>query len=306
MNSSVLRCCDYISLPIPEESTKWRIPDSEILRELEALAGDHAVERRMDRPVQDGDCVRCVCRAASDEAWAGRVILLYPGRELPGAERAEKVVLKHSAGEMFEADVGGRKVTLEVTDVLCRQQLPLGDALVRALELPGVETVEDYMRWYRSQHEGERRQKACYAIVHDWLTQIAAQSEIFVDEAEKRSWATRRAEMMFPAMLKAGIDVRKPRDGGDLLTEEQAIELLAREQECGFVPFVIYDYFCAKDHFRLTETDYLETLERLGAERGLTLEEAKKQSDFSFYLEKMYQEHTYMLLSREAEALLEV
>ena len=107
-------------------------------------------------------------------------------------------------------------------------------------------------------------------------------------------------------MLKAGVDVRKPRDGGEALTDEQAVEMLTREQERYFVPYVIYEYFCAKDQFSVSEADYFQALEQLGAQRGLTLEQAKEQSDISFYLEKTYQEHTYLMLSREAEAFLEV
>lgn len=306
MNSSVLQCCDYISTPIPEASTKWRIPDSEILRELEALSGDHAVEQQMDRPVQSGDSVRCVCKDSSDNAWLRRVILLYPGRKMPGAEIAEEAVLGHSVGDEFQTEIRSKNVALEITDVISRQPLPVGDALVRALELPDVETVADYMGWYRAQHEGQRRQKACFAIVHEWLTHIAVESRIYVDEAEKKHWTTTRAQIMLPAMLEAGIDMRKPRDGGEMLTDAQAIEMLSREQERYFVPYVIYEYFCSKDHFSLTENDYLQELERLGAQQGLTLEQAKKRSDLSFFLEKEYQEHTYMMLSREAEAYLEV
>ena len=306
MNSSVLQCCDYISLPIPVESTRWKISDEEILQELQALSADHAVERQVTRPVQTGDCVRCVCRDAADDAWKGRVVLLYPGRAMPGAEQAEQAVLGHSAGEVFASEISGTTMQLEITDVICHQSLPLGDELVQTLALPGVETVEDYKGWYRQQHDGERRQKACYAIVSYWLKQIADRSEIRVDEAERRDWTLHRARKLFPALLRAGIDARKPRDGGEPLTEEQAIEAIAREQERYFVPFVIYCYFCDRDHFSLTEQDYLAELEQLGAQRGLTLEEAKEQSDFTFYLEQKYQEHTYLLLSREAEAFLEV
>ena len=93
MKSRVVSYYDYKKLEIPEELTRWHIPDEEIWKELEFQAGDHAVEKRAEDAVKIGDSVRCVCVKASKEKWKDRTVLLYPGRGLPGAESAETAVL---------------------------------------------------------------------------------------------------------------------------------------------------------------------------------------------------------------------
>ncbi len=307
MKSGVISCFDYKTLEVPEELTKWKIPDEEITAELSALAGDHAIEESVEDAVRDGDSVRCVCLEGSAERLSGRIVFLYPGRKLPGAEAAEMAVLGKKTGEQVETVLGKDNDTaiLELTDIVRRKVLPAGDELVRSLELPGVSTVEDYFDWYREKNRKERRTRAGYRIIQFWLEQMLERSEYRIDEEEKREWSYARGKIYFEGMLAAGVDLRIPSEGFELLTDEQAITQAAAQQAERFKPFLLLQYLCRQDHYALTEEDYERELVVLAAEHGMDLETARKRSSFSMYQEVRYQEHVFGRKGEEAEKWLE-
>ena len=305
MKSKLVCCFNYHTLTVPEELRHWKIPQQEIEQELRSLAADHASDQPVEDAVQEGDSVRCECLSCSDPAWQGRAVLLYPGRKLPGAEQGEAAVLGKAIGDTFSCTVGSAQMELKVLEALRRVEPLIGPELMWILNIPGVETVEDFSRWYHQQHDPERRQKACFGIVGYWMKETAARSEFSIDEQEEKDWCLLRGRMMFQSLLDAGMDPRLPEEGFDILTDEQAIEKLAKEQEPRFRPFLLYRYLCEKDSFEVTEQDYLKALEEAAAQQGLTLEEAKKKSDLSLYQEMKYQEHVFYALSEEAEKELE-
>jgi hypothetical protein len=307
LKSGVVSCFDYRTLEIPEELTKWKISDEEIEAELKALSGDYASEEWAADQVRAGDSLRCICLAGSDELLKDRVLFLYPGRALPGAEAAEGAVLGKKCGDVLETFVGKqmRPVKLEIAGVMRRVTLPVGDELVKKLEIPGVFTVEDYYCWYREQHREERRMKAGYGIIRYWLTEMMERSEIFVDEEEKREWSLTRGRAFFEGMLASGYDLRIPSEGFEILTDEQAIEKAAKEQAERFVPFLLLEYLCRQDGYVLTKEDYEKEIIEAGAARGLGPEESKRRSEFSMYLEVRYQEHVFYGKSEEAQKKLE-
>ena len=153
MRSKLTQCYDYRQLAVPEELKKWRFPESQIDEELEALARDHSSEQQMEGPVKDGHSVQCTCLKDEKGNWEGRTVLLYPGRSLPGAQEAEQAVLGKRQGETFSCQLKARTLVLKVEKVVEKRTLTVGDTLVGLLGLPGVETVEDYRRWY---HENAR------------------------------------------------------------------------------------------------------------------------------------------------------
>ena len=305
MKSRVVSYYDYKKLEIPEELTRWHIPDEEIWKELEFQAGDHAVEKRAEDAVKIGDSVRCVCVKASKEKWKDRVILLYPGRNLPGAEDAEEAVLGKASGESVCCSFGEVQMELLVQEILRMEKLPVGDELVKSLELFGVSTVEEYFCWYREKNNDERKTKAGYGIISYWLRESAARSEFAIDEEEKKAWCLKRAKLQFEALLAAGIDRRIPSEGFEILTDEQAIDKIAKEQEEYFVPFLIFEYMCRLDGYVVTENEFEEDVAKIAAERGMSFEEAMKQTEFSAYQEMKYKEHLFLGMSKAAQAELE-
>ena len=305
MNSKLTCCFNYHTLTIPEELRRWKIPQEEIEQELRSLAADHASDQLVEDAIQNGDSVRCECLHCSDPAWQGRAILFYPGQKLPGAEQAEAAVLGKKAGDVFSCTVGAAEMELTVLEALRRVEPKIGPELMWILNIPGVETVEDFSRWYHQQHDPERRQKACFGIVGYWMKETTQRSEFSVDPQEEKDWCLLRGRMMFQSLLAGGIDPRIPEEGFEILTDEQAVEKLAKEQQPRFRPFLLYRYLCHEDGFEVTEEEYLKVLEQAAFQQGLTLEEAKQKSDLSLYQEMKYQEHVFYALSTEAEKDLE-
>lgn len=305
MKSKMIHCYDYKLLPIDQNKTKWRIEDSEIEKELEMLAVDNSKERHISDEIKNGDSVRLKCIESTEESWKDRTILIFPGKELTYAEDTERAVLGRKTGEVIECVIADKKLKLEIMDVIRKHKLEVDDALIEMLKLENVHTIEEYYAYYRSIKENERRTKACIAIVHDWLLGMSEKSEIYIDEEEKKEWCKKRANIGYVSMQAAGYDPRKTPEG-EMLTEEKAIENMAKGQERYFVPYVMYQYFCEQDGYILTEKDYLKELEKVAEQHQMKLEDAIGQSDITFYLEKMYQEHTYKILGEVAEQFLEV
>jgi len=305
MKSKMKNCYDYKQLEVADELRNWRIPDREIAEELEALARDHSVEQQVAGEIQEGDSVRCICTEASDESWRNRIVLLYPGRMLSGAEEAERLILGKRTGEVFKCRIGSTDVVLKIANVVRRIKMTVGDELIRQLDIADVNTVEDYYNWYHRQNDSDRKKKANIAIVHDWLTEMAAKSEFEIDEEEKKEWCLLRARIMYKGFLANGYDLRKTPEG-TIISEEEAIERAAKEQEKYFVPYIMYCYFCEKDGFVLTEADYLAELEKMAVAMGEKVETLMEQTDIIFFREKTYQERTYHLLGQDAEKYLEV
>lgn len=306
MNSKLTCCFNYQTLTIPEELRRWKIPAEEIEKELHSLAGDHASDQPVENEIRAEDSVRCQCVRCTDPDWQGRTVLLYPGRKLPGAEQAEAAVLGKKAGDCFSCTLGCAEMELKVLEALRRVEPEIGPELMWILNIPGVETVEDFFHWYHQQHDPERRQKAAFGIVGFWMKEATARSEFYIDPQEEKDWCLLRGKMMFQSLLAGGIDPRIPKEGFDILTDEQAIENLAKEQEPRFRPFLLYRYLCEKDGYQVTQEEYLEALKQAAAQQGLSLEEAKQKSDLSLYQEMKYQEHVFYALSGEAEKELEV
>ena len=306
MKSKIVECFDYRTLEVEDHLRKWKIPDSEIREEMENLARDHSGETETEDGAKAEDCVSCICTEASAANWKNRTVLLYPGRNLKGAQEAEKACFGKRPGDVFSCEIRGVQVTLAVKKVISRKKVTVGPELFRILQLPGVSTEEDFARWYHEQHDEERRQKASYGIVSFWMQEMAKRSTFSIDEEEKKSWCRVRGEKTYISMLAAGYDMKKEERDGAPITEEEAIEEASSQQEQYFIPYLLYEYFSKKDGFTVSEEEYERVLADEAKRVGLSLEEAHRQSDISMYRYVKYQEHAFLLLAEEAKTYLEV
>ena len=307
MKSKIIECFDYRTLEVEDNLRKWKIPDSEIRTEMENLARDHSGEVEATDGAKEEDCVSCVCTEASAANWKNRRVLIYPGKNLTGAQEAEKACLGKGKGDVFSCKIRNVQVTLLVEKVIRRKKITVGPELFEILQLPGVSTEEEFARWYHGQHDAERRQKASYGIVSFWMQKMAERSKFSIDEEEKKTWCRTRGEKMYISMLAAGYDMKKEGSkDGTLLTEEEAIEEASRQQEQYFIPYLLYEYFSEKDGFTVSEEEYEKVLAEEAKRVGLSLEEAHRQSEISMYRYVKYQEHAFLLLAKEAETYLEV
>lgn len=306
MKSKIIDFFDYNTLEIPTELKKWHIPEEEIQNELEALAADNASQAEVTDAIAVGDSVRCVCTACGEKAWIGRTVLLYPGRCLPGAEEAEKRIVGCKVGQEITCTVGQWEMTVTIEGAVRQITSAVNDAFVVSLNIPGVSTVAEYSRWYHQQHDMERKTKASYGITHFWLTQTAERSTYEIDEEEKWQWCLERGKIMFEGMLAAGVDMRIPEEGFEILTDEQAIEKAAHEQEHNFIPFLVIQKLCALDGFVPTEEDYHNAIAEIAKKQGMPLEEAMRKACFSLYQEMVFKEHLFTGMSPKAMACMEV
>ena len=55
----------------------------------------------------------------------------------------------------------------------------------------------------------------------------------------------------------------------------------------------------------VTENEFEEDVAKIAAERGMSFEEAMKQTEFSAYQEMKYKEHLFLGMSKAAQAELE-
>ena len=227
-NSRVVKLYDYHQSQIPEEMLHWRVTDEEIQEKLQEMAARKIVLAPA-ACAEAGGGVRCVC--VEGTSLKGRKsVLLYPGRKLPGAEKAEEAVLGKKPGEVFEAEISGEKLLLRVEEILRKQSAPpVTDELVKEQGIEGVETMEDYARWYREKHEESRKSQRRWQINGFWNREMEAKSELDIDEAEQWAWAMAYGRWQYEGQLERGMNPFIPDEGTELLTEEQAIERFARE-----------------------------------------------------------------------------
>lgn len=317
-NSRVVKLYDYHQSQIPEEMLHWRVTDEEIQEKLQEMAARKIVLAPAER-VEAGDGVRCAC--VEGTSLKGReAVLLYPGRKLPGAEKAEEAVLGKKPGEVFEAETGGEKLFLRVEEILRKQSAPpVTDELVKEQGIEGVGSIEAYASWYREKHEKSRKSQKSWQIYAFWSREMAAKSELDIDEAEQRAWTMAHGRWQYEAQLESGMNPCIPDEGTELLIEEQAIEKFAREMYIDvFRIYLVSWYLCEKNGFntvtggdleecfqailkqsQMTEDDYFAAvqMEQNGENRKKILESLR---------ERVPDEKLSALLEAEAETYMEV
>ena len=305
MRSKVTALFDYRGEPLSDSATRWRIPDTEIEEQLAALARAHA-EALPAEIVETGDAVRCVC--VGETSLPGREsVLLYPGRKLPGAEEAEGLVLGKRPGDTFAAAINGTALTLRVLEVLrCCCPPPGDDALVRLERLPGVETLEDYARWYREQNEPVRRKDAAESISAFWLRQIAEKSEYAIDEEEQRQWAENNARLAFRSQVAAGQNPCIPETGFELLTEEEALAQMADRYMSRFPAMLAVRCLVNQRGIVYGEELLGPRYEQIAEFLHCTPEEARSEIHPELIFDNAYMNKAAELLCEEAIPFLEV
>ena len=300
MQSHITKLFDYHTLDIPEELTRWRIPEAQVQEHLASVALRHAKTVPADS-VSAGDAVRCT---QCGEGLPGRsTVLLYPGRALPGAEQAEQDVLNRKIGEQFATQILGFACTLQVQEIL-RNTLPALDDDLAKLE--GEDTLEQYIAQYKGQTEKENRENAAAEIAIYWLRQMSARSEADVVEEERNAYAMKNAKEMYERMVAAGIDPTIPEEGTDFLTEEQALEKMAEDVKPSFFMDAVSE-MVAKEHGTVYDDNALEAEYRKSAEQEhKTVEACKAEFPPEELRSMLYFEAAIEILSKEAEPYLEV
>ncbi len=302
MRSTITKLYDYKQAVIPAELLNWHVPDEEIAAQLETLSRNHAYEMEPET-VQTGDSVACRSESAAAR-WNRETLLLFPGRNLCDSA-LENACAGARVGESRTVSTPEGEVTLTVKRILRRANMPVGDELVQAEHIDGVNTVTEYYDWYRADKRDFNRMRAKYQSASFLLDEIQAHSEYAIDQEEKREWMTQQVNALYNTLVDAGMDPKIPEEGFNFLTEEQAKEKLYGEYEWSFKPFVTQAYV-VEHVFGLNLEDVCrEGLEKLAAENGATPDALRASSCDAMIQSNFAREKAIELLGSYAEQFLE-
>ncbi len=305
MASTVSKLYDYKNADVPAELKRWHVTEEEIDESLALLGWDYAAQNPVERAAE-GDSLLC-------RDGAGRTVLLYPGRKLPGAEEAEQAALGRAVGETFSCRLGQTEVSLTVEEILRLTPHPVDEALVALAAIPEVGTLAEYRKWYVRDTEPKKREDVIKKISYYLWDMLEEHSEISLDQAERDRWCLIRAKNVYNNGIKFGPDPHIPEEGTTLLSDEEALAKLVREQESDYPKFVIMRHTAQQSGFVYTEelfrkdvdkfiVDFRERLE----EDGYDFDNAYSDSEFLQWELDAYERRHFELLKQAAENYLEV
>lgn len=302
MKSTITRLYDYTQSVIPAELLRWRVSDEEIAAQLETLSHNHAYEEDVDE-VQMGDSVACRGVSAAPR-WNRETLLFFPGRGLC-EESLEDACVGAKLGECRRAQVPEGEVTLTVKRIVRRSNLPVGDALVQAEGIDGVSTVAQYYDWYRASKREPNRQLATYRAAAFLLDEIRDHSDIAIDQTEKDTWLRERINILYDALVEAGLDPKIPKEGFDFLTEEEAKQKMYEEQSPVFTDYVVQVYMAEKLSGQSMEQLYQQRVQQLAQENHMTVEQLERQSGMAMISGKIAYETALDQLGKYTQQFLE-
>lgn len=301
MKSTVSKLYDRNCIAVPKEMGKWRIDGREVERQLILLSHTHGTEVNVDK-VRAGDSVRLGCEEGNLQ---GRVVLIYPGLDLPGAADAEKAVLGRCVNDSVTTRINGTSVVLRVEEILRRIPVDIDDALIQKEHLEGIHTVDEYRCMYRKRIEEQNRTHAKSVISNFILNEMIEHSEYTVDPEEMKAWKDENARAQYEALIEEGEDPRVAEDGTEL-TEEEAIENLKEEQEYLFKRELVCRAFCAAQGISLEWEALKEEFEKMiPPEMAEFISEEELEEGKAFFLRDAAVTKVYGFLAEEAGAYLE-
>lgn len=197
MNSKVIRLWDHTNEPIPEEYKGWGVTPAQIDQQLQLLARNHArlAEKEV---VEELDAVRCHM-----EGGDLSVTLVYPGRKL--FPELEEAVLGARVGDVREATVNGKTITLTVERICAYVPADINDSLIKREKIPNLKTLDAYKVWWEEQENAKRFRDNGGYIAYDLLQKMAEKSELYVDEEELTAALRERAQVVYNSMAESGL-----------------------------------------------------------------------------------------------------
>lgn len=239
MKTQVTHLFDVKLIPTPEDIPEWRISDVEADQLISNLAAQRATE--LDVPaVCAGDAVFCT----DGQRFVERTVMIYPGRNMPGAEAAEAALTGAKTGDTVKTELCGAPAALTVKRIVRRLPAAIDDALIAGEHIDGVTTVNAYRKYIRGKTERENLSLSAKYLSSALREQLIECSEYAVDEEEREAWLEISAREMFDMYLQEGMDPHIPEDGTDFLTDEQAMEQIKEDLRPQFLARAVSRAFC--------------------------------------------------------------
>ncbi|MCD8106610.1 MAG: hypothetical protein LUE20_01425 [Oscillospiraceae bacterium] len=332
MASTVSMLYDIRNLDIPDSLRSWRVTQEDIDSALALMSRECASLKEVET-VRSGDTVKCVA-LDNHEKYAGRSILLYPGRSLRGAEKAEQDVIGLAPGASFRTELGGvaidsyhksdeenraaleachgEPVTLKIEKILRTCDMEISDELAKAQNIEGVETLKQLIDWYIADYQPKKLKDVKTNLVQKYvLPALLEKSEFAIDKEEESDWAKRHGKYMYDLMTESGMDPHIPDEGFTFLTDEEALEKLTREQLPRYKEFVLTRYLAGLTGFSYSweqfECEINAVWEEYAEEyqsKGYKKEDVMTDMVYENYEERAYANKTYEYLMEQAETLL--
>lgn len=240
MKSEIISLADLADFTLDPALKDTSITEDEIQQKILMLAKDHGELVETDT-MEAGSGV--ICTDAH-----GNTVLLYPHLGLPGAEQAEADVLAKKPGDSFETVICDRKVTLTVNKILLNMACPVDDTLAAKSGLENVSSLQQLHDAYLAEMQEKKKQENMRIAIMEMMRFLVDNTEVKLDEEEVSEWTTQQARLSYDANMAMGIDLRFTEDG-NMLTEEEALAMLAKDMRPAFIETLVQDRICADNGF---------------------------------------------------------
>lgn len=296
MNSKITKLASLNEFAVGEEYRDRTVAEETILEMLDDLAENLGNEVDVDR-VEGSCCVRCTKEN-------GESVLIFPAMALPGAEQAGEMLNGKVCGDTVTTELVGVPVTLTVEQIRIRVAAPRDDSLAERAQIEGVTDLEE-LKAYLRQTEIDKKVKASVKeLSMAMLDYLESESEAEIDAEEMNVWAEEHAATAYQENLAAGIDLRFTPEG-EVLSEEQVVEMLKEDMIRQFKTKLVIDAVCAEQGYEPDPASYMAMMPSLpeGIE-GLEMDLAGEDE----MLEQMKENDCYLfvldILNKKAEEVL--
>lgn len=267
-----------------------------------------ALQKEMDRVVypyitwSDGDTVYAgdvaECSLTSDDPRYQRSsVKITVGVGLLDRE-AEKLLVGLTVGSKRKVTCRGSEVEVTIQAVKNRHVPSLTDAMVAALGIEGVSTVEQYRTDLLKKALDERFQNESYEVVQYVLKEVAERSEILIDQQDWEqsvAWDLGRLDVIagFEGMELKTMTAQDFQGRIPVTSYGELVAMLQRDAWNNTRQMLLGRELAKTDGFAVTQEDYEVFLAELAANWNSTVEAYRPAYPFAYYEAIQYRNHYY-------------
>ncbi len=286
MRSRILNLKAYDTVSIARYQTVFQADEQKLSYELNRLRNPYIQWLEGTKPSR-GDMVTC-CMVSENPRFNKASMPFAVGVGLlPGD--LDAAVLEMEVGQTRQATAKGEAVEVTLLSVRNRFVPELSDAMIKALELPGVETVEAYREYLLAQQRREVAEKAAWEPVHQVVNAVLDETEFVFFKSDwdyivglklQRMRALCRQEgLVFEEMTEADFvgkvpDVKDYR--GVIMLEQDAAWDLLRQS-------VVGRHYAALEGFATSQEGYEKSIADYMQMWGVTEAEARESNTYELY-----------------------
>ena len=253
MSSSVVRMPELSKLDIPAKQRLIPVRDKQIFFDLR---NQH---RRIEDQTETAAPGDYVLIDAVNSAGASRTLHIELGKR--HFQAYEQVLFGCRTGQTLHAAIDGAEYTIQVRSVRKVIELPLTDASIASLGLPGIATAADYRRAYLREHGDEIADRVFRAIQPRLTEQVLALAELSLDEGEFARYNEGQRAML--QNISGDVDARLMRAYGDggARTLEECCQRFREDNRRTFSMYLWGRTLAEQDRVTPTEAEYRSAVE---------------------------------------------